>query len=328
MITDSQAVSYGILAIYAEDTFSKSKGNLVPIADPGIACAGWEIVANVMARDALIPKIGDKNRSLTNSDSNVYYGYVAYKKENPNSWVVVIRGTQRVVEWVIDAEFTPKDHPTCADAKVERGFWGIYSTMELTDIATGRMINSNTVDGIANFVDKGTVTIIGHSLGSALATYLSFDLARKLDDRVSACLFASPRTGDNAWVNNYEKMVKNYNLYNYLIDVVTHVPPRPLYAPLVKERRIEPNTAQAGIRLDLGCNHHVICYCAMLDYALTKKYIGMRNSCENDCILGDKSKVTDGSRLLANAVKMCSADDAIMDELNAIFHTHASPTRM
>ena len=32
---------------------------------------------------------------------------------------------------------------------------------------------------------------------------------------------------------------------------------------------IRPSTAEAAIRFDIGCNHHVICYCAMLDYEET-----------------------------------------------------------
>jgi hypothetical protein len=29
----------------------------------------------------------------------------------------------------------------------------------------------------------------------------------------------------------------------------------------------QPRGAQAGIHLDLGCNHHLLSYCALLDYA-------------------------------------------------------------
>jgi len=33
---------------------------------------------------------------------------------------------------------------------------------------------------------------------------------------------------------------------------------------------IDPATSQADVRVDIGCNHHVICCCAMLDYAATQ----------------------------------------------------------
>ena len=55
-------------------------------------------------------------------------------------------------------------------------------------------------------------------------------------------------------------------MYNYILDLVTHVPSLG-YATLSKATVLEPSKAQANIRLDIFCNHHVICYCAMIDYA-------------------------------------------------------------
>jgi pimeloyl-ACP methyl ester carboxylesterase len=47
-------------------------------------------------------------------------------------------------------------------------------------------------------VGKGSLIVLGHSLGSTLATYLTFDLAHpgKLGPRVRGCFYASPRPGD------------------------------------------------------------------------------------------------------------------------------------
>jgi hypothetical protein len=55
---------------------------------------------------------------------------------------------------------------------------------------------------------------------------------------------------------------------------------------------IRPSTAEAAIRFDIGCNHHVICYCAMLDYeetetATTPVPPGEENS--NPSILGPET---------------------------------------
>jgi hypothetical protein len=54
--------------------------------------------------------------------------------------------------------------------------------------------------GLVERIGAGAVTVIGHSLGSALATYLTYDLAKALKEKVSACLFASPRSGNKTWV--------------------------------------------------------------------------------------------------------------------------------
>jgi hypothetical protein len=45
--------------------------------------------------------------------------------------------------------------------------------MTLVDLA-GKAIGLRATDGIAQVVGEGTVTVCGHSLGSAIATYLSF----------------------------------------------------------------------------------------------------------------------------------------------------------
>ena len=116
----------------------------------------------------------------------------------------------------------------------------------------------------------GPVTVVGHSLGSALATYLTLDLARAgLSARVSACLFASPHPGDQAFVALFDQTIADYRLFNYILDIVPRVPPGLGYAALPRRTVIRPSTAEAAIRFDIGCNHHVICYCAMLDYEET-----------------------------------------------------------
>ena len=113
----------------------------------------------------------------------------------------------------------------------------------------------------------GPVTVVGHSLGAALATYLALDLARGgLGTRVSACLFASPHTGNQAFVELFDKTITDYRLFNYILDVVPRVPLGLGYSPLPRRTVIQPATAEANIRVTIECNHHVICYCAMLDY--------------------------------------------------------------
>ena len=59
-------------------------------------------------------------------------------------------------------------------------------------------------------------------------------------------------------------------------------------------------TAQAGIRLDLLCDHHVICYCAMLDFqqASAAPSTAQDVACKA-CILGGASTVPEAAKALA-----------------------------
>ena len=134
------------------------------------------------------------------------------------------------------------------------------------------------------------MTVCGHSLGSALATYLSFDVAKLTGNRASACLFASPRTGDLAWATAYAAAVSTYRLIDYVLDVVPYVPfdapPAFQYSTLPGAEILLPSTAQAEVRFDVRCNHNLICYCAMLDYADTKRRTSVQDAEAWRCILG------------------------------------------
>lgn len=266
-MTDTQAASFGLLIMYAEDMYSLAVGSLAPPPDSRIAAAGWTVVNYLTAQDALFPsKTAARQRLSANPVKRVFFGFLARNNTDPTSYVAVVRGTDGFVEWVVDAEFLLIPHPRHAGAHVEQGFWSIYQTMSLADPVTGVTTHQNAAEGVEKVVGaKGTVVVMGHSLGSALATYFADDLADRLGPNLSACLFASPRTGDAAWAALFARTVKAYQLFNYIIDIVTHVPTLG-YETLPNATVLQPSTAQAAIRFDIFCNHHVICYCAMIDY--------------------------------------------------------------
>src|ERR1700759_4914380 len=98
--------------------------------------------------------------------------------------------------------------------------------------------------GVADKVGNAAVTVVGHSLGSAIATYLTYDLAKLAKGPVSACLFASPRTGNAAWVAAFDAAIKDYALFNYILDIVPKVPfdalPLIQYSTLPRETVLDP----------------------------------------------------------------------------------------
>jgi triacylglycerol lipase len=297
-ISDQQAAAFGLLAMYAEDMYTV--GSLNPAGDPRIAAAGWTIIGYLTAHDALFPPRGAARQRLTiNPTSRVFFGFLARSNADPSSYVAVIRGTDGIVEWVIDAEFLLMPHPRHPGVQVEQGFWNVYQTMSLADPGTGVTTHQNAAEGVGDTVGTGTVVVVGHSLGSALATYFADDLAERVGSRASACLFASPRTGDVAWAALFARAVTEYRLFNYILDIVTHVPALG-YATLPNATVIQPATAQAGIRFDIFCNHHVICYCAMIDYAdtMAAPTTPQDASCKA-CIVPPPSVMSDAAKGLA-----------------------------
>jgi triacylglycerol lipase len=274
-ISDSEAVKLGLLVMYAEDMYTD--GTKIPVIDPRIRDAGWEAIGYLTASDAILPKRASLlpgQKQLIELGATVFYGFLARKIADPNEYTVAIRGTSDLAEWIIDAEFLPVPNPREPGTMVEKGFWDIFESMNFIDL-DGSVINDDSAKGIAAKVGQRRVVVAGHSLGAALATYLSLETAKLIGPRLSACMFASLRTGDAAWAALYEKTVTDYRLFNYVLDVVPYVPfdlpPDIQYSTLSQATIIQPATAQADIRLDITCDHHIICYCAMLDYDYTKQ---------------------------------------------------------
>ena len=288
-LSDSEAVAYGLLALCAENMYAAAPNALNPPAPSQIAAAGWNIVGYLTAQDVLIPsRLAPDQKLRINQSKRIFYGFVARNVAHPTVFVAAIRGTEALVEWFIDAEFLLIPHPRYPAAHVEQGFWGIYQTMSLADLS-GVTTHQHAPEGVEQLVGTGSIVVTGHSLGSALATYFTESLARRLGASATACLFASPRTGDPAWATIFDQKVSEYRLFNYILDIVPHVPSGVLYGALPKATVVQPRGAQAGIRLDLGCNHHLLSYCALLDYADEQK--AGPDPSSPPCILGPASSI-------------------------------------
>jgi pimeloyl-ACP methyl ester carboxylesterase len=264
-----------------------------------VAADGWEIIAHLAAQDVIF----HPRTQMSLSADDVFYGFLARSKANENSYVAAIRGTDGLIEWIEDGEFVWKSNPL-GDGNVEQGFWGIYDSMSLVG-TDGAVLAASAAAGIAKMIGAtGTVRVIGHSLGSALATYLSLALAQQIGDHVSALLFASPRPGDPKFADLYARTVRTYTLYNYALDIVPHVPFPPQYATLPNARVIDPAAAQVRVRVDPGCDHHLICYCAMLDGTIPYQHLPTTDDqrCAA-CILGAKTSGPTIAKLLAEAAR-------------------------
>jgi triacylglycerol lipase len=291
--TNTAAAACGLLAMHAMDMYRLAAGSLTPQSAPGLTKAGWTILAYITGKDSLLRK-----GPLQLGDQTVCYGFLA--KDASGGIVAVIRGTDGFVEWIEDAEFQPIRYSPqlglpagSGTILVEEGFWTLYASMKLID--SGGALLGPLAPAIATAAARaaGSVTVVGHSLGSALATYLSLDLARGgVGERVSACLFASPHTGNQAFVELFDQTIKDYRLFNYILDIVPRVPLGLGYSPLPRRTVIQPTTAEASIKVNIDCNHHVICYCAMLDYEGTMRATTPVPEGEKDsaaCILGPET---------------------------------------
>jgi hypothetical protein len=100
-------------------------------------------------------------------------------------------------------------------------------------------------------------------------------------------LFASPRPGDAAFCRAVDARLSAYQVFNYELDLVPRVPVGPDYAALPKVTWIGIADAQARIKLNLDCHHHVLSYAAMLHYALAD-WGALPDTAYTPCIIGPR----------------------------------------
>jgi hypothetical protein len=310
--TDSSVVPYGLLVMHAMDIYRQKTCPPTPFVLPSAPTGGGMIIGYIMGTDTVLPghpHIGPG--PIQGLETSVCYGTIV--RRGPSEVVLALRGTDGYMEWIEDGEFLFLPYapslplPGGANGEsVEQGFWGIYASLMMTDI-NGAAIGP-LAEKFPTIVGPGdTVVVAGHSLGAPLATYLTLDLARgPLGQRVTGCYFASPHPGNQAFAALFDKVVSDYVVYNYLLDVVPRVPPIEIgYCSLPKRRVISPDTAQAEIKFGIGCNHHVVCYLAMLDYnttiqAITPVPAGEEGSAK--CIRGPQTGQPTLAKSLVNRI--------------------------
>ena len=240
----------------------------------------WTPVGQLRADDILITESG-----------NCYFGAVLTCKTTFGPFqvgdvLVAIKGTSDPAEWVDDgASLFPTDGEAGELGDVALGFWRLYKTLTLADWADGSK-TQGLIDALIGLTSAprfnpavNRLYIVGHSLGSALATYLTYDVVDRLDAEQAALVapyfFASPKTGTTAMVQNYAKKVPFYNLVNYVNDLVPMLPfAIEGYSDLLNLgahqnaivlRPPEPSPTPPPNFLDVKSNHSAVLYAKFLD---------------------------------------------------------------
>lgn len=310
--TDSSVVPYGLLVMHAMDIYRLKTCPPAPFSAPSPPTGGGTIIGYVVGTDTLLHQHPQSVPTpLRTLESQVCYGTVV--RRSPTEVVVAVRGTDGFVEWVEDGEFLLVPYAPSISlpvgtkgGNVEQGFFGIYRSLSLTD-STGTVIGP-LAGSLPSILEPGdNVVVSGHSLGAPLATYLTLDLVRgTLGQRASGCYFASPHPGDQEFAQLFDQSIRDYIVYNYLLDIVPRVPPTEVgYCALPKLKVLQPDTVQAEVTFGIGCNHHIICYLAMLDYQSTMQAVTPVPAGEADsakCIRGPQTGRPTIAKSLVNRI--------------------------
>ncbi|ACE85646.1 lipase family protein [Cellvibrio japonicus] len=164
------------------------------------------------------------------------YGVIFQWSEQADVYVFAFRGTSSVYDMLLDLEsaapavFVPYKNPGNFpdDVHVADGFNKVYATKNDTMTASMQAQLFEIIQTLPT--PPGQILITGHSLGAALATLFTMDVAvSRPDIAVANINFASPRVGQSKWQSTYDQ---TYGLLNRTIcvrnsfDLVPKVPPQ------------------------------------------------------------------------------------------------------
>jgi V8-like Glu-specific endopeptidase len=142
------------------------------------------------------------------------FGFVA--QENATGSILVsIRGTQTPAEWLADFVPVPVPFPEAPRmGLVHVGFAVFYHKVRSTIEAALGKIGANT-----------RITVVGHSLGGAMAVLCAADIERNMAKKnVDVCTFGGPRTGKIDFRIHFSKEISRCYRVVDALDIVPHVP--------------------------------------------------------------------------------------------------------
>ncbi|CAM0944990.1 unnamed protein product [Alopecurus aequalis] len=157
---------------------------------------------------------------------------------------IVLRGTATCLEWAenLRATLDPLDGKDAGagDAKVARGFRSLYKTAG----EKVKSLSEDVMDEVRRLMEKYkgeelSITVVGHSLGGALALLVADEIATTVPDAppVAVVSFGGPKVGNAAFAEKLKKSGK-VNVLRIVNagDMVTKVPGVAPRLPLTKEQ--------------------------------------------------------------------------------------------
>jgi len=149
------------------------------------------------------------------------WAYVYQNNMDPNDLLIAIRGTESIMEWIKDFEVNKVSFVSFSgqrkNVKVENGFFSIYKNIRAELFA------------ILQHHKPSRLRISGHSLGGALATLLTYDIALSAP-KIKPILFTygNPHTGDQNFVNAIKQIsIKNAVRLTFVVNIKDIIPKLP-----------------------------------------------------------------------------------------------------
>jgi hypothetical protein len=239
---------------FAYNMFTAEPNSLRPAVDPGLATAGFDLVSYLSAHDLQDVK---------------FYGYLAAETASPGNLVIAIRGTETPAEWLLDFDALPL--PYLGKGMVAGGFRAIAQSFQFMDLSGAVIGDLPTTLAARNTATPITsITVLGHSLGAALATLAAAQIAfsnTPTGGKLELATYASPRVGLLDFMTSFNHAVPTaFRIWNTL-DVVPQVPTFP-YVHVGQSEELKQTQAQLQhLKVTPSCEHHLGNYQWLLDPA-------------------------------------------------------------
>lgn len=288
-LVNAEAILYGNVVNAAYRMFKRNPSVLRPepsvddIPEP-YELVGWVVMSDFIFFDE-VPK---------------FYGVVVRHKQQPHNFILGIRGTEGMMEWLDDAFVHLVPFRQVPDAgRVACGFDRIYSTLTVLKRHVGpdgtfapkKQIEPDSMrepmsgtfaqqlEQLADSLEKPGSTAVtdgkrahsfvvaGHSLGASLATlYVMENKDRKKIDISTICTFASPHTGNKEFARIFDLLpLTSWRIVNTQ-DLVPKLPiPIPLFLDYDHIEEGSTFSSSGKVKHNPVCWHSMATYLNWLD---------------------------------------------------------------
>lgn len=206
----------------------------------GMVDSGYQLTKNLRATCGVhVPAWIDK-MSMCACTQSSWIGYVAiceHKNEitrlGRRDVVIAFRGTATCLEWLENLRATLTYLPDHVESKdgagpmVEKGFLSLYTSKTTTHASLQEMVRDEIRRVVQSYSNEPlSLTLTGHSLGSALAILSAYDITATFENvpMVTVVSFGGPRVGNESFRRQLEKRgIKILRIVNS-DDVFTRVP--------------------------------------------------------------------------------------------------------
>lgn len=171
---------------------------------------------------------------------NIYNNYICLNELNNTKCIIFynntsidicFKGTTNIENMYSNMHFFLKNYD---NIKVHNGFLNQYL------IIKNKLFDN--IDYIIKNNNIGEISLSGHSSGGAIANIASIDFCKKYNDIQIKCVtFGSPKVGNEDFVNEYNKYVKDsYRIVNKN-DIIEHFPLPVIYKHIHEPIYLEEN---------------------------------------------------------------------------------------